>query len=149
MAWNSWNKFGCSIDEALIDSVIDAMVSTGLQSVGYEYVNLDDCWQSSRDSNGTIIPDPTSFPNGITPLINKAHSLGLKFGVYSDAGNYTCQKRPGSLGYETIDANTYAAWKVDYLKYDNCYNDNISPETRYPIMRDALNATGRPIFYSM
>lgn len=88
------------------------------------------------------------------------HSLGLKFGLYSDAGNLTCAGRPGlrlvilvnvvgSLGYEKIDAQTYASWTVDYLKYDNCYNDDIPPQERYPIMRDALNATGRPIFYSM
>ena len=75
--------------------------------------------------------------------------MGLKFGLYSDAGEYTCQGRPGSLGYEKIDANTYASWNVDYLKYDNCFNDNISPKIRYPPMRDALTATGAPIFFSM
>jgi len=81
-------------------------------------------------------------------LASYVHSKGLLFGLYSDAGNKTCAGRPGSLGYETIDANTYAAWKVDYLKYDNC-NANTPPEVRYPVMRDALNATGRQIFYSM
>ena len=82
-------------------------------------------------------------------MADYAHSKGLKFGLYSDAGNETCAGRPGSLGYETYDANSYAAWTVDYLKYDNCNSDNIPPQTRYPVMRDALNATGRHIFYSM
>lgn len=77
------------------------------------------------------------------------HSKGLKFGLYSDAGEYTCQKRPGSLGYELKDAQKYAEWEVDYLKYDNCFNKGIPPKTRYPPMRDALNSTGRPIYFSM
>ncbi|KAH3744287.1 alpha galactosidase [Pelomyxa schiedti] len=149
MGWNSWNHFGCNINEDLIRQTIDALVDTGLASAGYKYVNLDDCWQSARDDNGTIIPDPTTFPNGIAPLADYAHQKGLLFGVYSDAGYYTCAGRPGSLGYETQDANTYAKWGVDYLKYDNCNSDGTSPKERYPVMRDALNATGREIFFSM
>jgi alpha-galactosidase len=77
------------------------------------------------------------------------HSKGLKYGIYSDAGTATCASRPGSLGYEAMDAMTYAAWGIDYLKYDNCNNDNIDPKARYPVMRDALNVTGRPILFSM
>jgi alpha-galactosidase len=149
MGWNSWNHFGCGINDALIHSTIDAMVSTGLAAAGYNYVNLDDCWQSSRTSAGEIVPDPTAFPNGIKVLADYAHSKGLKFGVYSDAGHKTCAGRPGSLGYEKIDAKTYASWEVDYLKYDNCNTDGTSPKVRYPVMRDALNASGRAIFYSM
>eukprot|EP01027_Heterolobosea_sp_BB2_P009793 GEZU01014408.1.p1 GENE.GEZU01014408.1~~GEZU01014408.1.p1 ORF type:complete len:320 (-),score=103.28 GEZU01014408.1:108-1067(-) len=110
---------------------------------------MDDCWAGERDAEGNIHPDAQAFPSGIAALADYVHSLGLKFGLYSDAGNFTCAGRPGSLGYEKNDANTYASWGVDYLKYDNCYNDNISPKVRYPIMRDALNATGRPIFFSM
>ena len=94
-----------------------------------------------------IQPDTTAFPD-FQGMIDHVHSKGLKFGLYSDAGTKTCQGRPGSLGYETEDANRYAAWKVDYLKYDNCHSSS-KPEVRYPVMRDALNATGRPIFYSM
>uniref|UniRef100_A0A6B2L5P5 Alpha-galactosidase n=1 Tax=Arcella intermedia TaxID=1963864 RepID=A0A6B2L5P5_9EUKA len=109
---------------------------------------MDDCWAASRDSNGVIVPDP-GFPDGIKPLADYAHSLGLKFGLYSDAGTNTCAGRPGSLGHEKTDADTYASWGVDYLKYDNCNTDGTPPETRYPVMRDALNATGRAIFYSM
>ena len=108
-------------------------------------MNIDDCWQVNRFPNKTIQPDPEKFPD-MKKLIDYVHSKGLKFGLYSDAGNKTCQKRPGSLGFEDIDAATYASWGVDYLKYDNCNNGGIKPEVRYPVMRDALNKTGRPIF---
>ena len=149
MGWNSWNKFGCNINDKLIRDTIDALNSSGLIEFGYNYINLDDCWQSSRDENGTIIPDLSAFPNGIKPLADYAHSKGLKFGLYSDAGIYTCALRPGSLGHEEIDAQTYAKWGVDYLKYDNCYNNGTKSIDRYTAMRDALNKTGRQIFYSM
>ena len=149
MGWNSWNKFACNINEKLIIDVIDALNSTGLQKLGYNYINIDDCWQIGRQKNGTIIPDPKAFPNGIKPLVDYAHSKGLKFGIYSDAGEFTCEHRPGSLGYEEIDAKTYADWKVDYLKYDNCHNNDIDSQKRYKKMRDALKKTGRNIFYSL
>eukprot|EP01100_Stratorugosa_tubuloviscum_P003332 TRINITY_DN1801_c1_g1_i3.p1 TRINITY_DN1801_c1_g1~~TRINITY_DN1801_c1_g1_i3.p1 ORF type:complete len:353 (-),score=165.89 TRINITY_DN1801_c1_g1_i3:106-1164(-) len=149
MGWNSWNHFGCSINEQLIKETADAIVQTGLGAAGYRYINLDDCWQISRSENGTIIADSQNFPSGIAALADYIHSRGLLFGLYSDAGEKTCQGRPGSLGYEQIDAQTYASWNVDYLKYDNCYNNNIPPKQRYPPMRDALNSTGRPIFYSL
>ncbi len=108
-----------------------------------------DCWAGSRDANGYIVEDPQAFPSGMKALAEYVHSKGLKFGLYSDAGQYTCDKRPGSLGYEVKDATKYAEWKIDYLKYDNCYDNGIKPETRYPVMRDALNATGWPIVFSM
>jgi len=150
MGWNSWNKFGCSINEDLIKQTADALVLTGLKKAGYQYVNLDDCWQVSRDPNtDQIIADPQAFPHGIKALADYVHALGLKFGLYSDAGEKTCQGRPGGLYHETVDANTYAAWGVDYLKYDNCYNDDLDPKFRYPRMRDALNASGRAIFFSL
>ncbi|OZJ01892.1 hypothetical protein BZG36_05037 [Bifiguratus adelaidae] len=125
------------------------MVKNGFVNAGYIYLNMDDCWAGSRDSNGKIVPDQNTFPNGIAPLAAYAHSKGMKFGLYSDAGNKTCARRPGSLGYETNDANTYASWGVDYLKYDNCNTDGTPPETRYPVMRDALANSGRQIFFSM
>ena len=149
MGWNSWNKFACNISEDLIKKTADAIVSSGLKAAGYTYLNLDDCWQINRDSTGKIIADPNAFPSGIKSLADYIHSLDLKFGLYSDAGYLTCQKRPGSLLYEEIDAQTYAEWEVDYLKYDNCYNDLSSPKIRYPVMRDALLKAKRPIFYSM
>ena len=148
MGWNSWNKFACNINEKLIRDTIDALVDSGLVKAGYKYINLDDCWQSGRDSNGKIIVDDR-FPNGIKALADYAHEKGLLFGVYSDAGYKTCAGRPGSLGYEEIDAKTYAEWGVDYLKYDNCFTDGSPPEKRYPVMRDALLKQDRPIFYSM
>ena len=149
MGWNSWNHFGCDINDNIIRQTADAFGTYGLDKFGYRYVNIDDCWASSRDSNGNVQADPNTFPKGIADLASYVHSKGLLFGMYSDAGNKTCAGRPGSLGYETNDAQTYAGWGVDYLKYDNCNNDGIDPKVRYPVMRDALNKTGRPIFFSM
>ena len=148
MGWNTWNKYACKINETLIYSSIDAIVSSGLRDLGYNYINLDDCWQISRDENDTIVPDK-NFPNGIKPLADYAHSKGLKFGLYSDGGNLTCMMRPGGFGYEEIDAKTYAEWGVDYLKYDNCFNGGISSHIRYPRMTEALKKQDRPIFYSI
>jgi len=133
----------------LIKDTIDSLVDNGFVAAGYNYINLDDCWQIKRDENNVIVADPEAFPSGIKALADYAHSKGMKFGLYSDAGYGTCQGRPGSLNYEEIDAKTYASWGVDYLKYDNCNADPRTPEERYPIMRDALNKSGRAIFYSM
>ena len=149
MGWNSWNKFGCNVSETLIREVADAIVSTGMKDAGYQYVVIDDCWQVGRDKNGTIVPDPERFKGGMKALADYVHSKGLKFGVYSDAGARTCEGRPGSSGYEVEDARQYAAWGVDYLKYDWCNTDGVDPKIAYPTMRDALKATGRPILFSM
>jgi len=149
MGWNSWNKFACNVNETVIRQTADAIVKLGLDKLGYVYVNIDDCWSSGRDANNTLIPDPATFPSGIKALADYVHSLGLKLGIYSDAGFLTCAGRPGSLGFEDIDAQTWASWGIDYLKYDNCYTDGKSPKIRYPPMRDALNKSGRPIFFSM
>ena len=111
-------------------------------------MNIDDCWQFSRFPNKTIQLDPKTFPD-IRHLTEDVHSKGLKFGLYSDAGYKTCESRPGSLGYEDIDAATYASWGVEYLKYDYCNTNGNKPEVLYPVMRDALDKTGRPIFYSL
>ncbi|XP_022146795.1 alpha-galactosidase 3-like isoform X2 [Momordica charantia] len=148
--WNSWNFFACEIDERLIKETADALISSGLAELGYVYVNIDDCWSArKRDSRGQLVPDPKSFPSGIKALADYVHSKGLKLGIYSDAGTYTCQVRPGSLYHEKDDAQLFASWGVDYLKYDNCFNEGIKPIERYPPMRDALNETGRSIFYSL
>ena len=150
MGWNTWNKFQCGINETLINDSINALINSGLVDAGYNYINLGDCWQKkNRDDNGSILYDNNTFPHGIEPLVKYAHSKGLKFGLYSSAGNYTCQGRPGSLDYEEQDAEVYAKWDIDYLKYDNCYNRGISSLVRYPKMRDCLNETGHPIFYSL
>ena len=149
MGWNSWNKFGCNINEKLIKEIADAMVTSGMKGAGYEYIVIDDCWQIKRDSNGNIIPDPERFPSGIKALADYVHSKGLKFGIYSDAGTKTCQRRPGSRGYEYQDARTYASWGVDYLKYDWCFTGTQNAEASYKTMRDALYAAGRPIVLSI
>jgi alpha-galactosidase len=149
MGWNSWNKFACNVSESLIKETADAFVSTGLKDAGYSYVVIDDCWQVSRDSNGTIVADPQRFPSGMKALADYVHGKGLKFGLYSDAGAKTCQGRPGSNGYEREDARQYAAWGVDYLKYDWCANDGVDAKVAYVTMRDALRAAGRPILFSM
>ncbi|EPS71705.1 alpha-galactosidase [Genlisea aurea] len=151
MGWNSWNHFNCDIREDLIKQTADAMVSTGLAALGYRYINLDDCWaELNRDSNGHMVARRSTFPSGITALADYIHSKGLKLGIYSDVGSLTCSgTMPGSLGHEDHDAKTFASWGVDYLKYDNCYNNGMSPRERYPIMAKALLDSGRPIFFSM
>src|ERR1700756_4171283 len=110
MGWNSWNKFACDVSEKLIKETADAMVSSGMQAAGFKFVNIDDCWQVSRDAQGTIVADAERFPSGIKALANYVHSKGLKLGIYTDAGRMTCQKRPGSYEHEVQDINTYAAW---------------------------------------
>ena len=150
MGWNSWNKFGCNVSETLIKEIADAMVSSGMKDAGYQYVVIDDCWQVARDANGSDRrPTRSGSPAGMKALADYVHSKGLKFGVYSDAGARTCEGRPGSSGYEVEDARQYAAWGVDYLKYDWCNTDGVDPKIAYPTMRDALKATGRPIVFSM
>lgn len=149
MGWNSWNKFGCNVSEVLIREMADAIVASGMQDAGYEYVVIDDCWQVGRDSLGNIIPDPERFPNGMKALADYIHSIGLKFGIYSCAGSKTCQGRPGGRGYQFQDARTYASWGVDYLKYDWCYNEDQKAEAAYKTMSDALKASGRPIVFSI
>ncbi|MCD4773467.1 MAG: glycoside hydrolase family 27 protein [Bacteroidales bacterium] len=149
MGWNSWNKFACNINETIVKEVADAMVTSGMKDAGYEYIVIDDCWQIDRDSIGNIIIDPDRFPSGMKSLADYIHSKGLKFGIYSDAGIKTCQGRPGSRGYEFQDARTYAAWEVDYLKYDWCYHGKQNPEASYSLMRDALALAGRPIVFSI
>ncbi|RYC60802.1 hypothetical protein CHU98_g5387 [Xylaria longipes] len=117
LGWNSWNAYHCDINESLILGAAKAM------DAGYEYVNLDDCWsvKSGRDNETQqLVPDPERFPNGISGLADQIHELGFKIGIYSSAGTETCAGYPASIGYESIDAATWAAWGIDYLKYDNC-----------------------------
>ena len=154
MGFNDWNSFGCNVDEQLIKQTADYFVSSGLKDVGYNYVNIDDCWLThSRDADGKLVPDPVKFPDGIKGTADYVHSKGLKLGIYEDAGTATCAGYPGSLGHETTDAQTFADWGVDYLKYDNCNNAGSTTTdeyiARYKAMGDALAATGRPIVYSI
>ncbi len=149
MGWNSWNHFACNIDEKLIRATADAMVSSGMQEAGYQYVNLDDCWHGERDELGFIHPDPRRFPSGMKALADYVHGKGLKLGLYSDAGWKTCGGKPGSRGYEYQDALTYAQWGIDYLKYDWCNTEGLKAEGAYLTMREALYAAGRPIVFSI
>ena len=149
MGWNSWNALRLNINEDLVKQVADVMVEKGLKDAGYEYLVIDDGWQIARDDEGSIVVDPQKFPSGIKALADYVHSRGLKFGLYSDAGTKTCGGFPGSLGHEYQDARTYAAWGVDYLKYDWCNTGNQSAPDSYALMRDALRAAGRPIVLSI
>ena len=149
MGWNSWNKFACDINEDLIKGTIDAMSTNGLRDAGYVYVNLDDCWHGERDSLGFIQADPVKFKSGIKALSDYAHSKDMKLGIYTCCGTKTCAGRPGSLGHEYQDALQYAKWGIDYLKEDWCFTDNVNAKGAYTLMRDALHAAGRPIYFSM
>ncbi|WP_245173648.1 glycoside hydrolase family 27 protein [Streptomyces aureus] len=152
MGWNSWNKFGCNVTEQKVESVADYLVSSGLAAAGYAYVDIDDCWMAgSRDSAGRLVPDPVKFPNGISGTAAYVHNKGLKLGIYESAGTKTCAGYPGSLGHEQTDANSFASWGVDLLKYDNCNDDGTSAQQRDTTMRNALanNSSGRAIVFSL
>ncbi|WLS43618.1 alpha-galactosidase [Micromonospora profundi] len=159
MGWNSWNSFGCNINEALIRQTADAIVSSGMRDLGYEYVVVDDCWfNPNRDSSGNIQGDPTRFPSGMKALGDYLHARGLKFGLYQVPVDKTCAQyfgaypgATGSRGHEVQDARQFAAWGVDFLKYDWCSpNGSIDEQVAtFAKMRDALAATGRPIVYSI
>jgi alpha-galactosidase len=152
MGWNSWNHFGGNISESTAKGEADAMVSSGLSGVGYQYINLDDNWmKSGRDSSGNLVGN-SNFPSGMKALGDYIHGKGLKFGIYGDHGTMTCMcvSQSGGYGNFSKDANTYASWGVDYLKYDNCQlpsGDNVQSD--YTTMANALTATGRQIYFSL
>ena len=150
MGWNSWNTFGWNISEELIKTTADFFVESGLKDAGYEYVVIDDCWsEKQRDKSGKLVPDHWKFPDGIKPVADYVHSKGLKFGMYSCAGTHTCGGHPGSFEHEFDDAETFAEWGVDYLKYDYCYKpDHIPGEVLYKRMSMALRNCGRDIMFS-
>jgi alpha-galactosidase len=150
MGWNDWNAFGCNVSDSLVRATADAFVSAGLRDAGYTYVNIDDCWMTrTRNAQGNLVPDPVKFPNGIKAVADYVHSRGLKIGIYESAGTATCAGFAGSLDHEQADANLWASWGIDYLKYDNCNNQGRPAQQRYTTMRDALAATGRPMVYSI
>ena len=150
MGWNSWNTFGWQINEQLIFEMADLMASQGYREAGYEYLVIDDCWSlRERGKDGRIVPDPEKFPNGMKAVADYVHSKGLKFGMYSCAGTHTCGGHPGSFEHEFDDAETFAEWGVDYLKYDYCYKpDHIPGEVLYKRMSMALRNCGRDIMFS-
>jgi len=151
MGWNSWNHFGCKITAADVRAAADAIASNGMKQAGYIYVNIDDCWQGTRDAQGNI--HPNARLGDIKALADYVHSKGLKIGIYSSPGPKTCAGYEGSYGHEEQDAKQYAAWGIDYLKYDWCSASRVyKPEQMqavYKKMHDALLKTGRPIVYSL
>ena len=151
MGWNSWNHFGDRVDGQIVRETADAMVSSGMAAAGYVFINIDDCWEGHRDALGNIVPN-TKFPD-MKALADYVHKRGLKLGIYSSPGPRTCGGYEGSYGHEEQDAKTYAAWGVDYLKYDWCsaarvYADS-SVQAAYQKMGRALAQCGRPIVYSL
>ncbi|MEU3454662.1 ricin-type beta-trefoil lectin domain protein [Micromonospora sp. NPDC006766] len=159
MGWNSWNSFGCNINESLIRQTADAIVTSGMRDAGYQYVVVDDCWfNPNRDSAGNLQGDPGRFPGGMKALGDYLHSKGLKFGLYQVPVDKTCAQyfggypgATGSQGHEAQDARQFAAWGVDFLKYDWCSPSGTIDQqvATFAKMRDALAATGRPIVYSI
>lgn len=150
MGWNSWNTFGHNISEKLIMETADIMVSSSLLDAGYEYLVIDDCWaMKERDKKGFLVPDKEKFPNGMKFVSDYVHSKGLKFGMYSCCGTMTCAVYPGSFEYEFQDAETFADWGVDYLKYDYCFKpSHIKGDLLYKRMGTALATCKRDILFS-
>ena len=159
MGWNSWNHFAAKVDDATVRAQADAMVKSGMRDAGYRYINIDDTWEGTRDASGVIHPN-AKFPD-MKALADYVHSKGLKIGIYSSPGPKTCAGYEGSLGHEAQDAQTYAAWSVDYLKYDLCSlaEPMIASKSleaaqaielaAYQKMGEAIRATGRPMVYSL
>jgi alpha-galactosidase len=151
MGWNSWNKFGDNIDDAIIRTQADAMVSSGMKAAGYQYVNIDEGWEGTRDAQGTLHPNK-GFPD-MKALAAYVHSKGLKIGIYSSPGPKACGGFEGSYGHEGQDAKMFASWDMDYLKYDWCTAGTKYQRDQYPEalrkMGDALRRTGRPMVYSI
>ena len=158
MGWNSWNHFAEKIDDATVRAQADAMVSSGMRDAGYIYVNIDDTWEGERDAQG-VIHSNGKFPD-MKALADYVHGKGLKLGIYSSPGAKTCAGFEGSYGHEEQDAQTYAQWGIDYLKYDLCslgeQMEHAEPMVARKIMREAyvkmhnaLQKTGRPIVYSL
>jgi len=151
MGWNSWNKFAEKVDDKSVREMADAIVSSGMKDAGYVYVNIDDTWEGKRDAQGNIQSN-SKFPD-MKALADYVHSKGLKIGIYSSPGPKTCADYEGSYQHEEQDAKTWAAWGIDYLKYDWCSAEKVykpsDMQAVYKKMGDALKATGRPIVYSL
>ncbi|XP_067830806.1 LOW QUALITY PROTEIN: alpha-N-acetylgalactosaminidase-like [Heptranchias perlo] len=160
MGWLAWERFRCNTDcntdpkncisERLFMDMADRLTEDGWKELGYQYVNIDDCWAAKkRDSEGRLVADPHRFPSGIKALAQYVHSKGLKLGIYGDLGTFTCGGYPGTtLDLIDFDARTFASWGVDMLKLDGCYSNSSEKAVGYPLMSRALNATGRPIAFS-
>jgi len=159
LGWNTWCTLGkCGLDycnETEVYDIAQTMSMNGMLKLGYNYVNLDDCWADTRDASGNILPDPKRFPSGMKALAGKIHALGMLFGLYTCAGTFTCSaggrdhQIPGSFGHYEQDANTFASWDIDFVKMDWCNTKGLDPQTQYTQFSKALNVTGRPIYFEM
>ena len=150
MGWNTWNRYYCDINQTVIYSNTDRIIELGLDKLGYKYVNVDDCWLTrERDFRGKVIVDPERFPDGMKAVGDYIHNKGLKYGIYNSAGTMTCEGRAGSLRHEKLDVQDFVNWGVDFLKYDNCFNEGVPSVERYTAMKEALDNAGRPIFFSI
>jgi alpha-galactosidase len=150
MGWNSWNTFGPAVDEEVVRETAQAFLDCGLKDAGYQYVVIDDLWEADERIDGRLTWDGNKFARGIPSLAEEIHRRGLKFGIYSCAGSHTCAGKPASYGYEEVDAQTFAGWGVDLLKYDFCYAPpGVDGPALYQRMGQALRATGRPILFSI
>lgn len=160
MGWNGYNHFGLHVTAELIEAEARALIRSGMKEAGYTYVNLDGGWDLPfRGAEGELLPDPVKFPNGIKPVADYVHSLGLKFGIYASAGTENCAgTAAGSYGHYEQDAATWASWGVDYIKFDWCS----IPYVSYPRLQDrqiaailtqemgqAIVASGRPMVYDV
>jgi len=146
MGWNPYNHFGHAFNEQIVESTADAMAANGMRDLGYNYINLDDTWMAgTRDANGNLQPNLTKFPHGIKAVADYVHSKGFKFGIYEAAGKLTCAYTPGSYGHYQQDANLFASWGVDFVKYDWCFKNPLSQQTEFTQISNALKLTGRPI----
>jgi alpha-galactosidase len=156
MGYNNWSYFQCNINEGLILSQAKALVSTGLAKKGYDTITIDDCWMAKkRNSDGTLAADPQKFPHGMVWMGQQVHALGLKFGIYEDAGVTTCAEFPGSWNFFQKDADTFAKWEVDYIKLDGCNVPKVPGKTNeeayryaYKAFSDAILHTRRKMVYS-
>lgn len=154
LGWNSWNVWAGAIDDKKVRAAADWMVKSGLAAHGFQYINIDDCWEGRRDANGEITTNE-KFPD-MKALADYVHSKGLKLGIYSGPGPKTCAGFEASYQHEQQDANTWARWGIDYLKYDWCSYGEIAkdgslPELQKPyrVMGEALKRCGRDIVYSL
>lgn len=152
MGWMTWNVFMCNYNETVLKQIADALVSSGMKDAGYTYLMIDDCWPAqTRDANGLIQPSKTKFPSGMKAFADYVHSKGLKLGIYSDAAPSTCGGYLGSYGYEQKDADQFASWGIDFVKYDYCGAPSNATEAnkRYAAMRTAMNNTGRSMTFNV
>ena len=150
MGWNSWNRFQTKIDQSLIRETAEAMVECGMRDAGYRYVVIDDGWEApERNAEGDLESDPERFGAGIAALADRVHQLGMRFGIYTDAGTKTCAGYQASLGNEIRDARRFAGWGVDYVKVDWCNTEGLRGRSQYPIWTDAFRRAGRPMVLSI